>query len=192
MNVLKTLTLVSMMTVLGACGLLNEKNQGALASTYATLYAFFETAAPGSVGCFPNANDNTNYSPDNTLKAVYSFQIERPSTLVVCAKDTTTYDTPLAKTTMEATLNGQTISFEASNTKVNPGSPDLVDLIRIPILGVIQNTNTTDLDTHLVGKFDMDSLTDYKYIVAVDDSCGVSVGTGMSPFSLAKQYGVTY
>jgi hypothetical protein len=203
MNVLKTLILVCMMAVFGACGLLQEKNEGALASTYATLYAFFETQAVGSVGCYPNTADNNNYSPDNTLKAEYSFQVEVPSTMVACVKDTTVYNVNNNQVAMESILASHTISFYVTDTAVNPGT-FVAGLIRVPVLGAIQNTyvlgssstacpfNTADLTTHLVGKFNMNTLTDYQYITAVDDSCGASVGSGLSPFYLAQQYGVTY
>lgn len=204
MNVLKTLILVCMMAVFGACGLLQEKNQGALASTYATLYAFFETAAVGSVGCYPNTSDNNNYSPDNTLKAEYSFQVEIPSTMVACVKDTTVYNNiNNNQVTMEGILAAHTVGFYVTNTAVNPGT-FIAGLIRVPVLGTIQNTyvlgntgtacpfNTADTTTHLVGKFNMESLTSYQYITAVDDSCGASVGSGLSPFYLAQQYGVSY
>ena len=201
MKVFKTLILAATMALFGACGLLQEKNEGALASTYATLYAFFETEAAGSVGCFPDSNNNNSYSADNTLKAVYSFQIERPSTLVVCVKNTTDYTTSQEQDDMEAKLENHQISLYVSNTAVNPGT-FVASYIRIPILGAIQpvyllGSSTVcpfanDNDTKLVGKFDMDSLTDYQYIMAVDDSCGASVGSGLSPFYLAKQYGVAY
>ncbi len=202
MKVFKTLILAAMMALFGACGLLQEKNEGALASTYATLYAFFETEAAGSVGCFPDSNNNNTYSPDNTLKAVYSFQIERPSTLVVCVKNTTDY-TPgtTEQEDMEEKLENHQLSLYVSNTAVNPGT-FVASYIRIPILGPIQpifvlGSSTVcsfanDPTTKLVGKFDMDSLTDYQYIMAVDDACGASVGSGLSPFYLAKQYGVAY
>ena len=81
----------AVIAVIGACGMLQEKNEGALASTYSSLYAFFDTQTTGSVGCFPDQNSNT-YAPDFTLRAMYAFQIERPKTLVVCIKNTTTYD----------------------------------------------------------------------------------------------------
>ena len=202
MKVLNTLILIGTITALGACGVLKEKNEGALASTYSTLYAFFETAQAGSIGCYPSSSNNNNSSSTTTLRAVYSFQIERPSTLVVCVKITSPLSTDTNYAAMMNTLSGHEISFYASNTKVNPGDFDVISYPRIPILGTIQPVYVTgtgsacpfnaDSEVKLVARFDMDSLTDYEYITAVDDSCGMSVGTGMSPFALAKQYGVTY
>jgi len=210
MKAFRILVLVIVVTAIGACNLLKEKNEGALASTYSSLYAFFETGITGQIGCFPDQNNN-NYAPANTLRAMYSFQVERPKTLVVCVKNTTTYDSDNNNNTHDnqvAALDLHTISLFVSNTKVNYGSFDTVDLFRIPILGTLTNTpalgysgtacpfNPTDnvliTGTFLVGRFDMDALTDYTYIVITDDTCGTVVGTGQSPFTLAKQYGVTY
>jgi hypothetical protein len=212
MNVLRTLILVTVVAIIGACGLLKEKNEGALASTYSSLYAFFDTATPGQIGCFPDSNNN-NYSQVFTLRAMYSFQIERPKTLVVCIKNTTTYDSSNSNNnntyqTQMTALGDHTISLFSSNSKINPGSIDTTDLFRIPVLGTLQRTlalgysatacpffpadNDPVTGTFLVGKFNMDSLTDYMYIVIMDDTCGTVVGTGQSPFTLAKQYGVTF
>jgi len=212
MKVLKILALVTIIAMIGACGLLKEKNEGALASTYSSLYAFFDTQSTGTMGCFPNTSNST-YVAEFTLRAMYSFQIERPSTLVVCVKNTTTYDTNnnnvdgfnhyMAE--YQIGLLGQhTISLFASNSKINPGRVDTLDLFRIPVLGTLARTPalgysgtvcpffSADNTTLLVGKFNMDSLTDYTYIVIMDDTCGGVVGTGQSPFTLAKQYGVTF
>jgi len=202
MKVLRTLILVTVIAVIGACGLLQEKNEGALASTYSSLYAFFETAAAGSIGCYPDVNNN-NYVAANTLRAMYSFQIERPSTLVVCVKNTTSYDNNNnSYNDQVAALSAHTISFFTSNTKIDPGKYDIVDLIRIPQAGTLSSVLVlgaglvcpfnSDTSTTLVGRYNMETLTDYSYIVAVDDMCGTTVGTGQSPFWLAKQYGVTY
>jgi hypothetical protein len=203
MKVFKTLFLVSTIVALGACSVLKEQNQGGLASTSATLYAFFETVAAGSVGCYPDAANNNSYSPINTLRAVYSFQVERPTTLVVCVKVTAPTPTDANYDTMRASVLTHTIAFFATNSKVQPGNYDLMDYVRIPMLGgSVQSVYLLggggvcpfdpDTSTFLVGRFDMDNLMDYQYITAADDSCGSSVGTGMSPFALAKKYGVTY
>lgn len=199
MKVLRTLILVTVIAIIGACGLLKEKNEAALASTYSTLYAFFETVVSDQIGCYPASNNNVITSP-SVLKAVYSFQIERPSTLVVCVKDTTDYS--LNNAVDYEALNNHSIDFFVSNTKINPGIPDVIDNIRIPNLGVLTSNpllgsgvcpfNTSDSYTKLVGRYNMESLMDYQYIIAVDQSCGVCVGTGLSPFALARQYGVTF
>jgi len=215
MKILIIIVLTFIATTFSACGLLNEKNESALASTSSTLYAFYETEQSGAIGCYPgmggntNANDNSvvGYNPVNTLRSVYSFWIERPTTLVVCVKVTTTYDPndPVSTqhfTTMISNLASHTLSFYASSAKVSPGSFDLVDYPRIPLLGAVatvyvlgtgtQCPSDPDPITKLVGKFDMYNLTDSQYIVAADDMCGMSVGTGTSPFALAKKFGVTY
>jgi hypothetical protein len=202
MKVLRILVLLAVIALIGAC--LQEKNEGALGNTYSTLYAFFETASASQAGCYPDTNNNNTVSV-STVRAVYSFQIERPMTLVVCVKNTTdtTGITGQALYDLEHALDGHTISFFVSNTKINPGDLDIIDNIRIPNLGALTSNsvmgsslvcpfNPTDSTVSLVGRYDMDSLTDYQYIIAADDACGMCVGTGQSPFWLAKQYGVTY
>ena len=210
MKVLRTLILVTVIAIIGACGLLKEKNEAALASTYSSLYAFFETASAGAAGCFPDQNNN-NLTADTVIRAVYTFQIERPSTLVVCVKNTTTEPDPVTDSAGFANyhnvrlpmLTSHSINFFVSNTKINPGEADMIDNIRIPNIGGVISSplmgaglvcpfNTSDNQTFLVGRYDMYSLMEYKYIAAADESCGMCVGTGLSPFELARQYGVTY
>jgi len=208
MRVLGPLILATLMASVGACGLLNEKNEGALASTYSSLYAFFETVSSDQAGCYPTLNNN-NTLPPTTVRAMYSFQIERPKTLVVCVKNTTdttgiSNNNTILYGLLTTALENHKIDFFVSNAKINPGSIDIIDNIRIPNVGAITGNpvmgqtsiqcpfNASDDETFLVGRYNMDNLTDYQYIIAADESCGMCVGTGLSPFALARQYGVTY
>ncbi|MFH1224120.1 MAG: hypothetical protein V1647_07265 [Pseudomonadota bacterium] len=188
-TLIKLATLAGFVFVIASCSMLKEAHNAATNASV-PLYAYFESAIPDSLGCYPeDTTDNNNNSVESSsLRAMYEFYIETQYVVTVCVT------VPDIDTTL---LVGKTVRFMATDTVVDSGQLVGTSAYTIPnatssplyILGAVAGTacqRSNDPNSKYLGQLNMQDFTKFKYIIAVAESCGTCAGTALSPYTASQ------